>query len=317
MTTHQFQPTRYYNAIGTYEPALRISPGDRVVTTTVDAMGRDQTDTVITTPGNPMTGPFFVEGAEPGDTLVVHLERITPSRPTGLTSQELAPNVVDPTFVPSLYRQPTGPWEPAIWEIDNAAGTATLATPSKLGRLSLPLAPMLGCFGVAPARGQAISTATSAEHGGNMDYRGFVAGTTVYFPVFVPGALLFVGDGHAVQGDGEIAGTGIEISMQVELSVGLIKGKRIGWPRGENAEYIFTAGNARPLDQCLQHATSEMSRWLQADYGLDPHSVGILLGQAVVYEIGNVFDPAYTVVCKLPKAVLRRLPQANTTQANA
>lgn len=311
MATHHFQPTHYYNAIGTYEPVLRISPGDRVVTTTVDAGGRDVSNAVITKPGNPMTGPFFIEGAEPGDTLVLHLERITPNRPTGWTSQELAPNVVDPTFVPELFRQPAGqPFAPAIWEIDNAAGTATLATPAtKLGRLSLPLAPMLGCFGVAPARGQAISTATSAEHGGNMDYRGFVAGTTVYFPVFVPGALLFVGDGHAIQGDGEIAGTGIEISMDVELSVDLIKGKRIGWPRGENEEYIFTAGNARPLDQCLQHATTEMSRWLQADYGLDPHSVGILLGQAVVYEIGNVFDPAYTVVCKMPKAVLNRLPQ--------
>lgn len=312
MATHHFQPTRYYTAIGTYEPALRISPGDRVVTTTVDAGGRDMSGDVVTPPGNPMTGPFFIEGAEPGDTLVLHIERITPNRPTGWTSQELAPNVVDPTFVPELFRQPAGePFVPAIWEIDIAAGTATLATPAtRLGRLSLPLAPMLGCFGVAPARGQAISTATSGEHGGNMDYRGFVAGATVYFPVAVPGALLFVGDGHAVQGDGEIAGTGIEISMEVELSVGLIKGQQIGWPRGENAEYIFTVGNARPLDQCLQHATTEMCRWLQSGYGLDGHSAGILLGQAVVYEIGNVFDPAYTVVCKLPKAVLRRLAPA-------
>ncbi len=99
-----------------------------------------------------------------------------------------------------------------------------------------------------------------------MDYRGFRAGVTVYFPVFVPGALLFVGDGHATQGDGEIAGTGIEISFDVEFTVELLKGEQIGWPRGENDEYIFTAGNARPLDQALQHATTEMVRWLERDW---------------------------------------------------
>ena len=103
---------------------------------------------------------------------------------------------------------------------------------TKLGNLTLPLAPMLGCFGVAPPRGQAISTATSGEYGGNMDYRGFIAGTIAYFPVFVPGALVHVGDGHAIQGDGEIVGTGIEISMDVQFTVRLIKGKRIEWPRG-------------------------------------------------------------------------------------
>ena len=166
--------------------------------------------------------------------------------------------------------------------------------------------PMLGCFGVAPSDGQAISTATSAEHGGNMDYRGFVSGATVYFPVFVPGALFHLGDGHALQGAGEIVGTGIEISFDVQFTVHLIKGKQIGWPRGENAEYIFTAGNARPLDQALQHATTEMARWLQQDYGLDPESASILLGQAVDYEVGNVFDPAYTMICKLPKRVIPR-----------
>jgi acetamidase/formamidase len=163
---------------------------------------------------------------------------------------------------------------------------------------------MLGCFGVAPPRGQAISTATSGEHGGNMDYRGFRAGVTVYFPVFAPGALLHVGDGHALQGDGEIVGTGIEISMEVELTVRLIKGRRIAWPRGEDDQYIFAVGNARPLDQCVQHATSELLRWLRDDYGLDAVSAGILLGQCVEYDLGNIFDPAYTMVCKLRKSLL-------------
>jgi acetamidase/formamidase len=166
---------------------------------------------------------------------------------------------------------------------------------------------MLGCFGVAPPRGQAISAATSGEYGGNMDYRGFVAGVTVYFPVFVPGALLHLGDGHAAQGDGEILGTGIEISFDVQFTVQVIKGRQIGWPRGENAEYLFAVGNARPLDQALQHATTEMQRWLQQDYDLDPVGACILLGQCVEYDIANVFDPAYTVVCKLPKRYLAGL----------
>jgi acetamidase/formamidase len=193
----------------------------------------------------------------------------------------------------------------AEWELDLEKGTATLIKPeTKLGRLTLPLEPMLGCFGVAPPRGQVISTATSSTHGGNMDYRGFVSGVTVYFPVFVPGALLFMGDGHAVQGDGEIVGTGIEVSFDVQFTVQLLKGKRINWPRAESEEYIMTVGNARPMDQALQHSTTEMVRWLQEDFDLDARATHILLGQCVEYDVGNVFDPAYTMVCKLRKQFL-------------
>lgn len=301
MTTHHFTPSRYHTAIGAHEPVLRIADGDTVITRTVDAMGKDATDSKATPGGNPQTGPFYVEGAEPGDTLVLHLDRITPNRAIGYTSTVVAANVVDPEFVRELPQG--GPM--AEWRMDVERGTATLIAPAtKLGKLELTLAPMLGCFGVAPARGQAISTATSGEYGGNMDYRGFVAGVTVYFPVFALGALIHVGDGHAIQGDGEIVGTGIEISMDVQFTVGLIKGKRIGWPRGENADYIFTVGNARPLDQALQHATTEMLRWLEQDYGLDTISASILLGQAVEYDLGNVYDPAYTMVCKLRKSLL-------------
>src|SRR5581483_4197340 len=195
----------------------------------------------------------------------------------------------------------------AEWEVDLDAWTATLVKPeTKLGRFSIPLAPMLGCFGVAPPRGQAISTATSSTHGGNLDYRGFREGVTVYFPVFVPGALLFVGDGHATQGDGEIVGTGIEISFDVQFSVCLIKGKKIGWPRAEDDDFIMTAGNARPLDQALQHATTEMVRWLGEDYGLDARAASLLLGQCVHYDVGNVYDPAYTMICKVEKKLLTR-----------
>ena len=300
MPTHHFQPTHYHIAIGSHEPVLQIGDGDTVVTTTVDAMGKDATDTQVTPGGNPQTGPFYVTGAEPGDTLVVQLDRISPSRTIGYTSTVVASNVVDPSYVRELPER-----DLAEWHVNYERGTATLIKPkTKLGGLTIPLAPMLGCFGVAPPGGQAISTATSAEHGGNMDYPGFVTGVTVCFPIFVTGALLHVGDGHATQGDGEIVGTGIEISMDVQFTVRVIKGKRIRWPRGENAEFIFAVGNARPLDQAVQHATTEMLRWLKEDYGLDATSASLLLGQCVRYDLGNVFDPAYTMVCKLPKQLL-------------
>ena len=294
---HQFQPTNYHISLGPHEPALRVSDGDTISTTTVDARGTDHQREQVAPYGNPQTGPFYVEGAEPGDTLVVHFDKIMPNRRYGFCGSSVAPNIVDPTYVRELPQA-----ELAEWDIDVEAGTATLVGPeSKLGRLVLPLAPMIGCFGVAAKRGQAISTATSAEHGGNMDYRGFVAGTTVYFPVFEPGALFFLGDGHAVQGDGEIVGSGIEISMEVRFTVSVIKEKTIGWPRAENDDWIMAVGNARPLDQATQHATTEMLRWLQQDFGLDALGANLLLAQCVRYDLGNIFDPAYTMVCKVNK----------------
>ncbi len=306
MTTHHFQPDHYFTTMGSHAPVCEIAPGERVITTTVDASGRDGSGRQVTERGNPQTGPFFITGAEPGDTLVFQIIRITPNRSSGWSSYGLAQHVVDPAFVPELYQSPKDqPYEPASWEIDLQAWTAALVSPqTKLGRLTLPLDPMLGCLGVAPEGGQAISTSTSGPHGGNMDYRGFRAGTTVYLPVFAKGGLLFMGDGHAVQGDGEVAGTGIETSMEVEFGVDLIKGKAPQWPRGENEAYLFTAGNARPLDQAVQHATTEMTRWIKERYGLDQLSAGLLIGQTVEYEVGNFFDPAYTMICKMRKEIL-------------
>jgi acetamidase/formamidase len=304
MATHHFTPDHYHTAMGTYEPVLRIGDGDTVVTTTVDAGGRDAANNQVTPGGNPQTGPFYVEGAEPGDTLAVHFDRLWPNRTSGYTGTILAANVVDPWYVAEFPKER----QRGEWEVDLEGGTATLVKPeTSLGRLTLPLRPMLGCFGVAPPGGQAISTATSSTHGGNMDYKGFEQGVSVYFPVFVPGALLFVGDGHAVQGDGEIVGTGIEISFDVQFTVTLLKGKRIHWPRAQNDTHLLTVGNARPLDQALQHATTEMVRWLQSGYGLDPVGAHTLLGQCVEYEVGNVFDPAYTMVCKVAKSLLEQI----------
>ncbi len=294
---YQFTPTHYHMTLGAHPPVLHVQDGDTVVTTTVDAHGFDQQRERVAPRGNPQTGPFFVEGAEAGDTLGVDLLEIRPNRSYGFSGASIAANVVDPDYVRELPDE-----ELAEWHVDGQKGEATLLSPeSRLGRITIPLDPMLGCFGVAPKQGQAIFAATSAEHGGNMDYRRFVAGTTVFFPVFEPGALFFLGDGHAAQGDGEIAGSGIEVSMEVRVRLRLLKGKTIGWPRAENGQWIMAVGNARPLEQATQHATTEMLRWLQADYELDSLGANLLLSQSVRYELGNVFDPAFTMVCKLNK----------------
>ncbi|WP_127579887.1 acetamidase/formamidase family protein [Paenibacillus koleovorans] len=298
-------PSVYFNTIGSHEPQLKVRDGDTIETSTVDARGWDRDGAQAAERGNPMTGPIYVESAAPGDTLEVVFDWIRPNRPWGWTSNVLAPNVVDPEAVQALPRS-----EIVRWTVDTDAGAAYPEQPTYgLSRLKLPLRPFLGCFGVAPARGQAISTATSGPYGGNMDYRGFTAGVRVLFPVQVEGALLHLGDGHALQGDGEIVGTGIEISMDVRFTVRVHKGRKIGWPRGETDSHLFCVGNARPLDQALQHATTEMALWLQQDYGLTVEEASQLLGQTVEYEIANVYNPAYSVVCKVPKSVLALLEE--------
>jgi amidase len=303
MTVHHFQPEHYYNTIGEHQPVLKIADGDTIVTNTVDARGWDHRGESVAGRGNPMTGPFYVEGAQPGDTLAIQLESMTPNRGWGWTSNVLAPNVVDPEAAAALP-----PSDIARWSVDAQQGLVFLEKPtSGLAKLKLEVRPFLGCFGVAPPRGQAISTATSGKYGGNMDYKGLVSGVTVYFPVFAEGALFHLGDGHAVQGCGEIVGTGVEISLDVRFTVRVLKGKTIGWPRGESATHLFCIGNARPLDQALQHATTEMLSLLKEDYGLTDSEASLLLGQAVEYEVANVFNPAYSVVCKVPKAVLSML----------
>jgi acetamidase/formamidase len=300
LPTHRFTPTAYWTSIGTAEPAFVVADGDTVITTTLDAWGFDEHGQARGGRPNPMTGPFFIKDAEPGDTLAVRIDRMTPNRDRGWTFSVLAPNVVEPGFVAELPRQ-----ERVEWSIDRESGTVRLVDPPQsLADWSLPLAPMIGCFGVAPEHRQAISTATSGPFGGNMDYRGWGPGVTAQFPIFEPGALFYLGDGHACQGDGEIVGTGIETSFEIQFTLRVLKGKTIGWPRGENADDIFTIGNARPLDQALQHATTEMMRWLESDYGLDGTAASHLLGQVVRYDVANVFNPAYSVACRISKRSL-------------
>ncbi len=301
-----FIPERFYNTFSfAHPPALRIKPGERIATKTADASGVDWNGKQVAQGPNPQTGPFYVEGAEPGDMLVVSIEKIELNRTTGYSSSLLAPYAVDPaTLIARVDREPRR----ANWLIDKAKGTVRLDG-SDIGGVELRARPMLGCVGVAPPRKEAVSTATPGPFGGNLDYAGLNAGVKVMLPVYEPGALLFIGDGHAVQGEGEVVGTGVETTMDVEFSVQVVKKAPIQWPRLENETHIMVLGSERPLLQALQHATSEMHRWLMTDYQLSERGASILMGQTLEYEVGNVVDPHFTMVAKMRKSILAGVPR--------
>ena len=301
-----FIPERFYNTFSfAHPPALRIKPGERIATKTADAAGVDWNGKQVAQGPNPQTGPFYVEGAEPGDMLVVSIEKIELNRTTGYSSSLLAPYTVDPAaLIARVDREPRR----ANWLLDRAKGTVRLDG-NDIGGLELRARPMLGCVGVAPARKEAVATSTPGSFGGNMDYAGMNAGVKVMLPVYEPGALLFIGDGHALQGEGEVVGTGVETSMDVEFSVQVVKKTPIQWPRLENETHIMVLGSERPLLQALQHATSEMHRWLMTDYQLSERGASTLMGQTLEYEVGNVVDPHFTMVAKMRKSILAGVPR--------
>jgi amidase len=301
--THRFEPTQFHNTFSSsHSPVLRIKPGDHVITSTIDAGGTDSAGVRRAQGPNPQTGPFFIEGAEPGDTLVVHLLRLVTNRATGFSASLLAPYTGDPGFLRlEALREP----KTATWRIDKQKGIAYIdPTEFKGPRIELPLRPMLGCIATAPANKAAIPTTYPDNFGGNMDYNGMGAGATLMLPVFEPGALLFLGDGHARQGDGEVNGSAIETSLDIEFSVDLLKRKKINWPRLENQDYLMVLGSSRALNEALQHATTELLRWLMESYGSDERGASLLLGQAMEYEISNVVDPEFTIVAKMRKRYL-------------
>jgi amidase len=303
--THTFVPTVFYTTYSSaHPPALRIKPGDRVVTKTIDAGGVDWNGKTVSGGPNPETGPFYVEGAEPGDMIVVTIEKLETNRASAYSSSLLAPYTVDPQAIAArVDRDPRR----TTWTIDKAKGVARLdQVELQPGGIELPLKPMLGCIGVAPARKEAIGTGVPGAFGGNMDYASMGAGVKLMLPVNEPGALLFLGDGHARMGEGEVVGTGLETSMDVEFSVALVKKKAIGWPRLETDTHVMVLGSARPLIEAFQHATTELQKWLVADYGMTERGAQILMGQAAEYEIANVVDPNFTVVAKIRKTMMPR-----------
>ena len=301
--THQFQATQYYNTFSfAHPPALRIAPGDRVVTRTIDAAGFDENGNAVASGPNPQIGPFYVEGAEPGDVLLVTFEKIEPNRRTAISSTLLAPYVADPAY---LRYEASDEQIRETWDVDIDARIARPSTPALAAQgIEIPFRPMLGCVGVAPPNKEAVRTGTPGEFGGNLDYFGMVEGVTVMLPVFEPGALLFIGDGHVRQGEGEVLGNALEVSMDVEFSVELIKDMDIGWPRIETDDHLIVLGSARPLLQALQHATTELQRWLMADHGYDERGASLLMGHAMEYEVVQVVDPHFTIAAKMPKGFL-------------
>ena len=300
--THDFVPTLYHlQYSGRTPPALRIAPGDRVRTRTLDNEGRDSERQWRGMPGNTLTGPFHVEGAMPGDTLVVHLERVALNRDTA----HMYSGTLNERAVQGGYAQEAAPGWGRTWILDRKKGTARLEKPGeRLGALELPLRPMVGSIGVAPPLNQALFAGDLGFHGGNMDYRRHVAGVTIYFPVWRAGALLSLGDGHALQGDGEISGQGLETSLDVEFRVELIKGKTLGQVWSEDSDYVMVSGIDNGLDASLQMATTGLARWLKDRYGLNDSEVAALLSAAIEYDVGEIVDSRPHVVAKIAKKTL-------------
>jgi amidase len=302
--TRPFIPDHFYNTFsGAHPAALRIKPGERIVTKTIDAGGTDWTGKQVAQGPNPQTGPFFVEGAEPGDMLIVTFDKMETNRGTAYSGGALAPYTVTPGSILSRTERQA---PRANWLLDKTKGTARLDG-TDIGGIELKMRPMLGCVGVAPARKEAIATSTPGAFGGNMDYAGLNQGVKVMLPVNEPGALLFIGDGHALQGEGEVVGTGLETSMDVEFTVQVVKKSPIQWPRLENETHVMVLGSERSLIEALQQATSEMHRWLMQDYGLSERGASLLMGQALEYEVANVVDPRFTMVAKMRKTTLAGL----------
>jgi len=298
-----FAPTTFHTQFsGRFPPVLRLRPGDSVRTTTLDNEGQDASLTWKGMPGNTLTGPFFVEGAAPGDTLVVHLTRVALSRDSAKMFSDTLNSRAD------ADPQTPAPGWGRDWTIDRAKGEARLAAPGeRLSGLFLPVHPMVGSIGVAPPFGQSIFAGDLGPHGGNLDYNRLVTGATLYLPVFQPGALLFLGDGHALQGDGEVTGQGLETSLDVEFRVDVIKGKSLGQVWFEDADDIMVSGVDNSLDLALQAATSGLSHWLHERYGLNDSEIASLLGAAIRYDIAEVVDPRPHVVARLSKAVLAKI----------
>jgi acetamidase/formamidase len=297
---------------GGVAPTHRIQPGTRIITWTEDCY-----DGAVRKPGdipskvqlpghdNPQTGPFYVEGAEPGDTLAVRIEKLEPARDHGISSSFPGFGALTGTDRTAIL----GPDLPeTVWfyEVDRARQAARTRSQDKKLAWEVPLAPFLGCMGVSPANGEARSTIVPDAFGGNMDCPEVRAGNTVYLGVRVPGGLLSFGDGHYAMGDGEIIGTAIEGAMNVELTVDLIKKRETPWPRIENAEWMMSLGAGRPLEDAARIAFKDMVRWVQEKTGLAEMDAYQFVSQNASAPVVEMVDPEYTVLVKIPKARLPR-----------
>jgi acetamidase/formamidase len=304
--TVTFEPRSGAPTFAVREPVLRITPGTTVETRTFSKPG-DYYDPKVAGPWPGEVGPFHIEGAAPGDTLVVRVLRLRPNRDIAISN--VTPGGISGVAADSrtrLLNEPL-PARRYVWQLDRTRNVGSVDLPnSRVKRLEIPLRPMLGRVATAPGGGEVFGGLWPGDFGGNMDASDVTEGATVYLPVFHPGAQFYFGDFHAAQGDGEIAGSGLESTADVTFQFDLIKGQRIRWPRLENSDYIMVLGSQRPLIDALRIAFVELIEWLVADYGFDKMEAYQVVSQVAVVRVANVVDPHYTVVAKFPKALLKQ-----------
>jgi amidase len=298
--THHLKPTVGHPTFAVRPPVLTVKPGD--VLESESLWGEWYEKAGGKWPGE--VGPIAVEGAEPGDTLVVEILKVRPNHDAAVSTQGGRFGALVPDGGTAMLNDmfPRGRY---VWRIDRERMTGTVDLPgSTMKSITVPLQPMLGRVAVAPEGDMSFDGLWPGRFGGNMDASDVREGTTVYLPVFHPGALFYFGDGHALMGDGEVCGSGLETSMDVAFRFGLLKKKTIAWPRFEDAEHLMVAGSARPLSDALRIAFVELIDWLVADYGFDKADVYQLVSQVAVIRVANMVDPLYTVVAKFPKRFL-------------
>jgi acetamidase/formamidase len=296
-----------YTYAASYAPVARLKPGNILETNTADCFGnaiKKPGDTLSMAKGdNPLTGPFYIEGAEPGDTLAVKILDLQVDGDQGVGALAPGFGAINSTGYTPMINPPI-PEKIWFYPIDHATNTATFQALDSKYTVKIPLHPFFGCIGVAPSGGEARSSVVPAEFGGNMDSPEASVGNTVYFPVNVRGAMLFLGDGHAAMGDGEVAGTAIEVPLRGRVQVQVIKGRKINWPQFENDDYIMTVGAYRPLDDALRIAFTELVGWIHKDYGLSDLDAYELLSKVAEIHLNEMVDPNYVVVAKINKKFL-------------
>lgn len=301
--TIKFTPTKGVPSFAVREPVLRVKPGDIVESPTFSLPGDYYEREGGRWPGE--VGPFYIEGATPDDTLVVRILKVRPNRDTAVSQHN--PNGISAVAADARTRMLNDPL-PArrfVWQIDREKLTGTLALPHSSSKsIEVALEPMLGRLAVAPAGDEVFGGLWPGNFGGNMDAADAREGTTVYLPVFHEGAYFYFGDGHALQGDGEICGSGLETTMDVILQFDLIKGRRIRWPRMEDAQDLMVAGSARPLVDAFRIAQVELIEWLVDEYGFEKIEAYQIVSQIGRTRVANVVDPNYTIVAKFPKRYL-------------
>jgi amidase len=321
--THEIQPDHHSRVFSAHEkPVLRIRSGDTVITKTWDSGGQDYTGHrhlqhpyVYPESGNPLMGPFYIEGAERGDALEVHLDKVRLNRNWGYTSYRLSPEVLTAAAAERQYKNfykmdALRPQRADLipWDLDLEHQTASPRLLESSGfSFKIPVKPMLGCIGVAVAGDQVQTSGPAGPYGGNMDYNDVVEGATLFFPVFHNGAFFYVGDGHAVQGDGEGLGSGVETSLDVQFTVRVHKNKRLSIPRLVNADYLISIA-AQPefqssTDFALRAANADMLNWLTSEYKLTAPEANLLMGTVVQHKIVTYFG---TVATLIPRKYLDR-----------